>query len=82
MEWGLYEDKAMWNEDCMRTRPCGMRTKLNEDYSYYPLSHAVSRMFIWRKVMLLLIGKVKKAHIQLYGSTCVYDMCVHNYTKK
>ena len=29
----------------------------------------------WRKVMLLLIGKVEKT---LYKSTCVYDMCVHN----
>ena len=29
----------------------------------------------WRKVMLLLIGKVA---IQLYESTCVYDVCVHN----
>ena len=50
MEWGLHEDKAMWNED------------------HYSLSHAVSRMFIWRKVMLSLI---RKHTIQIYESTCV-----------
>ena len=23
MEWGLHEDKAMWNGDCVRMRSCG-----------------------------------------------------------
>ena len=56
MEWGLHEDEAV-------------EWGLGEDHTH---GLAVSRMFQWRKVMLLLIGKLMKTHyLIIWKHMCV-----------